>query len=151
MKLNRILLAVSRVAVVCLALLSGSGCSTFNRDWQEAAARPVPAGSLEGRWEGRWLSDVNGHTGKLRCIVARETGSQYEFHYWATFWKLFRATYKVHLHVRPVDIGYELRGEENLGKLAGGVYQYEGRVSGTNFTSTYRSPYDHGTFRLTRP
>lgn len=150
MNLNRTLVACARLlASSCLLLLTG--CSTFNHDWKQASARPLVADSLEGRWEGHWLSDANGHTGKLRCLVTKETGFQYEFRYWATFWKVFRATYTTHLHVRKVNDEYEFRGEEDLGRFVGGIFQYEGKVSGTNFFSTYSSRYDHGTFRLTRP
>jgi len=46
---------------------------------------------------------------------------------------------------------WQFQGDENLGWLAGGVYHYEGRVSPTNFHSTYRSKYDHGTFEMGRP
>ena len=55
------------------------------------------------------------------------------------------------LELQPHDVGWELNGEANLGKLAGGAYYYEGRISPTNFVALYRSPADHGVFELHRP
>lgn len=127
------------------------GCSTFNRDWRAAAQQPAPANSIEGRWEGRWLSDVNGHNGNLRCLMTRESDTRYQARYRATYRKLLRFSYTVPLTVAAGDGVWQFSGEENLGKLAGGIYRYEGRATTTNFHSTYTSKYDHGTFEMHRP
>lgn len=134
---------------VLLSLLLVCGCSSFNHDWRKAT--PVAPDSIEGRWEGSWISDVNGHHGKLRCLLTREEDSRYRARFRATYWKVFRFSYAVPLEFHPHDTGWELNGEANLGKLAGGVYYYEGRASLTNLYSTYRSKYDHGRFELRRP
>jgi hypothetical protein len=107
--------------------------------------------SVAGRWEGRWISDVNGHNGKLRCLLTQQEGNVYNARFRATYWKILRFSYTVPLAFEPHDNGWEFNGEANLGKLAGGVYFYEGRASQTNLFSTYRSKYDHGRFELTRP
>ena len=59
--------------VLSLCLFAG-GCSAFDRDWEAMTeSPPPPPGSvMEWRWEGKWLSSVNEHTGGLRCIVTRE-------------------------------------------------------------------------------
>lgn len=106
---------------------------------------------MEGRWEGKWLSDVNGHTGKLRGLLSRETEDRYVARFRATYGKIFRFSYTVPLTVQPHYGGWEFDGEVDLGKMAGGAYYYEGRASPTNFLSTYRSTYDHGTFEMQRP
>ena len=49
---------------VLAALLVLSGCSTFNRDWKAAATATAPTNSIAGRWEGKWVSDHNGHNGR---------------------------------------------------------------------------------------
>jgi len=134
-----------------LSLLLLCGCSSFNRDWRKAEHQPVALDSIEGRWEGSWISDVNGHNGKLRCLLTREEDSRYRARFRATYWKVLRFSYAVPLEFHPHDLGWELNGEANLGKLAGGVYYYEGRASLTNLHSTYRSKYDHGRFELRRP
>ncbi len=43
------------------------------------------------------------------------------------------------------------KGRADLGWCGGGIYQYQGHATPTNFFSTYRSDYDHGTFRMARP
>ncbi|HEX5222727.1 MAG TPA: hypothetical protein VFZ59_24440 [Verrucomicrobiae bacterium] len=140
------------VAIVCVLLLCG--CCSFNRAWNKAGRTPPPADSIEGRWEGRWLSDHNGHTGKLRCVLTRVNGNHthtYTAYFRATYWKIFRYSYKADFPFERRDGVWHFKGSENLGWLAGGVYDYEGLVSSTNFHSTYRSKYDHGTFEMRRP
>jgi hypothetical protein len=134
-----------------LLLLFFCGCSTFNRDWRRTAAQPAPANSIEGRWEGRWISAVNGHNGNLRCLMARESDEIYRARFRATYSGILHFSYAVPLNMQEHDGGWEFNGEANLGRLAGGTYYYEGRAGLTNLHSTYRSKYDHGTFELRRP
>ena len=63
----------------------------------------------------------------------------------------FSFGYSVPLQVRRTNDTYQFLGEANLGWLAGGLYHYEGSATGTNFFSTYRCKYDHGTFQMGRP
>jgi len=128
-----------------------NGCSSFNREWKKAAASPPPTNSLPSRWEGTWLSDKNGHTGELLCLLTRVNDTNYQARFKATYWKIFRASYTVTFLGELRDGVWQFKGDEDLGWLAGGVYHYEGSVTRTNFFSTYRSKYDHGTFELQRP
>ena len=139
-------------AILAVLLLCG-GCS-FNRAWNKVGRTPPPADSIEGRGEGHWLSAENGHTGRLRCVLTRnhESTNTYTAYFRATYWKIFRYSYKAEFpfEVKESSV-WRFQGDENLGWLAGGVYAYEGRVTPTNFHSTYRSKYDHGTFEMSRP
>jgi len=127
------------------------GCSSFNRAWRNDAPTPAPTGSIEGRWEGHWLSDANGHTGKLRCLLSRDADGEYTAWFRATYMSLFSFSYRVPLQVEAQDGVWRFHGSEDLGKLAGGVYHYLGSATPTNFHSIYDSPYDHGTFEMLRP
>ena len=69
----------------------------------------------------------------------------------ASYGGIFHFTYTVPLEMQPHDLGWEFNGEANLGKLAGGVFYYEGRAASTNLISTYRAKHDHGRFELGRP
>lgn len=149
-RLARVAARLTRI-FCCLALVLLCGCSTFNRDWNRAARQPTNPASIEGRWDGKWLSDVNGHTGRLRCLLSRESDSRYQARFRATYWKVFRFNYTVPLEFERRDGEWHLTGEEDLGKLAGGVYRYEGHATPTNLFSTYRSKHDHGTFQMRRP
>jgi len=139
--------------VACLLLiLSMTGCASYEREWRNARMQaPTRPGSVTGPWEGTWLSDVNGHTGKLRCLVTQKNQDEYEFHFKATYWKLFRYSYMVTMPVQSNPTSSTFTGDENLGYLAGGIYHYIGTISGTNLNATYSSKYDHGTFTLSRP
>lgn len=134
------------------ACLAWTGCSSFNREWKTRAAGPPPTG-MEGRWEGTWQSDKTGHTGPLRCLITPQTDDLYQAWFHAKYKKVFTWSfaYKVDLHVEPRDGTFQFHGQEDLGKLAGGVYHYEGKASSTNFFSTYRCPKDDGTFQMKRP
>lgn len=158
---NKLLFAMKLAGLIsrCLliALASGllpllvCGCSSFNREWKKAASLPFPTDSMEGPWEGRWSSDVNGHNGKLLCIVSQNKTGDYSAWFKATYQKVLKFSYTVSLTVESENDGWRFSGEEDLGKLAGGVYHYEGTASGTNFHSTYRSKYDQGVFEMNRP
>ena len=139
---------VSGVALA--ALLVFSGCSTFHRDWKTAAAGPAPANSIEGRWEGRWLSDHNGHSGKLRALIRKLDNGQYETRFHAKYGGIFSFGMQANFDVKPAGGLWQFSGQEDLGKPYG-VYRYEGKASGTNFFSTYKASFDHGTFQMTRP
>ena len=129
-----------------------TGCSTsFNREYKAALAQPIPANDISGPWEGKWLSDKNGHTGKLRAVLRQTGDNEYDAHFHATFWKIFRTSYRVPLNVEAEDGRTVLHGEQNLGRLSGGVYTYEGEATPSSFFSTYKSKYDHGTFEMKRP
>lgn len=138
------------LAGILLTLLLCGGCS-FSRAWNQAGQTPPALNSIEGRWEGRWLSDHNGHTGRLRCVLSHKEDSTYSAYFRATYWKIFRYSYRVDLAFEQRDGVWHFRGDENLGWFAGGVYRYEGKVTSTNFHSTYESKYDHGTFEMGRP
>jgi hypothetical protein len=134
------------VLLLGLALLAG-GCSSFNREWKSAARGPGGK-ALAGRWEGKWVSHQNGHTGRLLCVLKRGSDTNYTAHFRATYWKIFRASYQVDFTGASEAGGWQFHGQENLGWFAGGVYRYHGRISPTNFFSTYECKYDQGTFEL---
>jgi len=131
-----------------------TGCSSFEHDWQSAALIPRLEDDLAGRWEGTWRSEVSGHNDQLRAVIATGTNGVYSTRFHARYKKgLFRFSfgYSVDLQVRQTNDTYQLHGEADLGWLAGGLYRYEGSATGTNFHSTYRCKYDHGTFQMKRP
>ena len=131
--------------------LCATGCSTFDRDWKAAAATTVPVNDISGCWQGTWRSDVNGHTDKLRCLVARQSETNYTARFHAKYHKILSFGYTVNLAVKESGEMFHFQGEANLGKLAGGIYDYVGEASATNFFSTYRCKYDHGIFQMARP
>jgi hypothetical protein len=149
MQLEKILVAAA-LALLC-------GCSTFNYEWRKAAAKPTSPDTITGRWDGRWLSHANGHNDRLRCLISQTGSNRYDAKFHAAYshprftWFKVHFGYTVPLQTLPSTNGVTFRGQENLGALAGGVYTYEGRVTATNFFSTYRSKYDHGIFEMKRP
>lgn len=105
---------------------------------------------MEGRWQGRWLSSSNGHTGALRCLISKLDDETYQCRYRANYQWLFRFEYAVPLTVREADGSYHFTGQADLGTLAGGIYKYEGTISGETFRATYDSRYDRGVFEMSR-
>ena len=146
---NRAFRRSGLLLIMSAIVLFGAGCSSFNREWRKAGRNTVTLDGLEGRWEGRWVSEVNGHHGKLRCIVKKQE-DVYKARFRAKYRKILTFGYTVPLKAEPVENGYKFRGEADLGALAGGVYHYDGHTDGSNFLSTYSCKYDHGTFQMQR-
>jgi len=130
------------------------GCSTrFNREWKaprvQTTAESLPNHPV-GRWEGSWLSGKNGHKGRLRCIVRRNSDGSHAFYYWATYWKIFRASYTIDAQIESTDHGWSISGERNLGRLFGGTYTHKGESRKGKLTATYDCRIDHGTFEMSK-
>jgi hypothetical protein len=142
-------LVLSWVIPLLLPLLAG--CSGFGREWKAAARLPAGADSIAGRWEGTWRSDANGHRGRLRCIMTPQDGSVVEARFRATYAGILSFGYTAPLTVTNEAGVWRFTGEADLGKLAGGVYRYDGTASPTQFHSIYRAQSDHGVFEMQRP
>jgi hypothetical protein len=144
-------------SIILLGLLGFTGCSSFKREWKQTLAQPspVPVSGITGPWEGTWLSDANGHQGPLRCLITQGTNGNYQAWFRAKYKKVITLSYAYTVSLEAIqsdqDQNVVFSGEEDLGKLAGGVYRYEGKVNQTRFYSTYRCKYDHGTFQMSRP
>jgi hypothetical protein len=72
----------------------------------------------------------------------------YDFRYHATWAKFLSGGYTAHHTAGPDGT---ISGEQDLGKLFGGIYRYEGQSTPTTFKATYRCDIDHGVFELARP
>lgn len=128
-----------------------SGCSTFNRDWKKATAEPFPSGDIAGAWEGHWISEVNGHNGRLRALITKDAPGKYNARFHAKYRRVLSFSYAVPLDAQQIETAYILRGETTLPWWAGGRYEYDGKSTPSNFFSTYNSKHDHGTFEMSRP
>jgi hypothetical protein len=77
----------------------------------------------------------------------------------ATYRARFHATYALLLQFEyTADMTVEMRdgvayfkGQADLGRMAGGIYHYDGHADGQTFYSTYQAGSDHGHFKMTRP
>ena len=129
-----------------------TGCSSFDRDWGKASGQSTQG--IEGRWVGRWHSDHNQHNGVLRCLINKKSEDMYETRFHAKY-KLSIFTisypYDMEMTVTRTDDAFNFKGEADLGRLAGGLYKYDGTGTTNNLAINYRSPKDHGTFNLKRP
>jgi len=150
--------ACSPVCLAAFAALLLCGCSTFNYEWRMTAKKPVPTNDITGPWEGRWISKATGHNDRMRALISKVDPNHYDVKFHAAYksetikWITVYFGYTVHMETKPAANGIvEFHGAENLGVLAGGVYTYDGRADATNFFSTYKSKYDHGTFEMKRP
>lgn len=147
--------APSTRSILCLCsgllcVLLATGCSSFQHRW-EAAGRFAPTGdALEGRWQGSWQSDRNGHTGHLRCLLAKRGDQAYAADFEARYWKVLVFHTEVMLHTLPATNQVRFRGESQLPAWAGGTYYYAGHSDGQDWFCTYSNRYDHGTFTLRR-
>ncbi|MEO7298519.1 MAG: hypothetical protein ABI042_08085 [Verrucomicrobiota bacterium] len=134
--------------VASLALGFLCGCSSFNRDWKKASVNPA---GIQGRWEGTWNSKSNGHNGALRCLVEKISDESYRARFDSTYKKVLHFKSNVVLNGTLTNDIFNFHGEAKLPWWAGGIYNYEGAINQTNFFSTYKCKYDHGTFQMSRP
>ena len=130
------------------ALFSSS--ADFHRAWKRYAAVASPSTGMEGRWQGEWISEVNGHHGQLKGVVTKSDSGEYKACFHATYSRFLRVCYEVNLSGQEEDGHIELEGEADLGQLAGGVYHYTGEATSTEFNCQYHCKYDHGTFHMKR-
>jgi hypothetical protein len=140
---------VKRVSWISLGMVLMLGCSNFNREWEKAAA--VKQEGVEGAWVGRWQSDAGHGEGTLKCLLTRQSNGQYQTRFYATYWGFFRFHTQVMLTGKDQGSSIALAGKEDLGWWKGGVYEYAGMVTPTDFSCTYRSKHDEGTFVMKRP
>jgi hypothetical protein len=153
--------------LACAVVVAAGGCS-FDRRWRQlshealAKADAVAAGAsprtsaadpLAGRWDGKWVSEQDGHSGRLRAIVDRVDGDTYHIEYDGWFFGILRFTHGMNVTAtRDADgKSVHFQGQEDLGGMAGGVYRYDGTADGHTFKSTYQSSADHGRFEMHRP
>ena len=162
------------LALVGVVPLLTGGCTSFDHDWEKSARQNPAPDDLQGRWQGTWISQVNGHTDTLRCVITKKPDGIYSARFLARYHKVLSFGYTVGLKVQNVTNKYYLKGDNsfmspsigvqqvltnqfrfsgdaNLGWLKGGIYHYEGHASATNYFSTYSCKYDHGTFQMERP
>ncbi|MDC0268054.1 hypothetical protein OAK97_01975 [bacterium] len=137
--------------LLCLGCLV-SGCSSFGRDWKQTLSSPPVASShaLTGAWEGTWESDHNGHSGRLRCLVTHNPDGTFQTRYHARYAKVLSFTQDVTVKTEMTPEGHVFKGQQDLGRLAGGVYSYDGGVTNGTYRAQYRSKYDHGSFLMHR-
>ncbi len=139
------------VALLCLLPLS-SGCATFGRDWKSASKTNPPPASIEGRWEGRWISSSDSHSGKLRCLLTRLEDGRYLARFHSYYFRIFTYSHDAILTVTPAGGGTNrFSSSADLGKMAGGIFTYSGHATTTNFIADYDSKKYRGVFEMTRP
>ena len=133
-----------------LLMLAGCGSLKYGRAW--SAFETSGADPLEGRWQGVWRSEWNDHSGQLRCMLSREGPRRYLAWFHARYARIFSFQYKTVFTVTEDQAGmYRLEGEQDLGKLAGGLYRYAAAIQGDDFQATYEAANgDHGVFELLR-
>lgn len=151
------LATVLRLALVTAAFTCLTSCGTaFRKAWNAAPASE----GMNGRWEGTWLSAVNGHTGTLQCVVtpalkseSSKNGSKaqpYSFFYRATWKTILSGSYKAVHHVEKKGSSYVFKGDHQMPDWAGGKYHYEGTVKGDSFSACYECALDRGTYTMRR-
>src|SRR5262245_54077305 len=96
----------SKAVAITAMLLLANGCSSFNRQWKETVHQPIPS-DLSGPWEGHWISDVNGHNGKLRCLITPGVTNDFDANFHATYMKVMTFGYSVPLQARNLGDHFE--------------------------------------------
>lgn len=138
---------------LAILLVVASGCSGFHRNWKAELSKSTTyaPNAFTGAWEGTWLSDVNGHHGRLRALITENPDGTYKAWYHAKYKRILGYAYSVDMDTTELSNGHAFVGEADLGKLAGGVYSYQGTATNGLYHATYDAKYDRGTFKMSRP
>ncbi|MEI9896840.1 MAG: hypothetical protein WDN28_24045 [Chthoniobacter sp.] len=136
---------------LCATLLGA--CSSFDRQWKDAAQGKGRA----TRWDGQWTSGknvyANGafHHGRLRCVLVTQPDRSLVAHFHAN-WLIFSGNYD--MPMQPLPTGprrpniRKYQGTHDLPAMFGGTYRYQATIEGDRFITRYTSSYDEGTFNL---
>ena len=124
--------------------------TAFLEQWRKYEKSAKTPDGPAGRWVGEWISQSSGHHGELKCVLSQVAPTVYRAYFYAKFSKFFRVGYVTDLNAAQVDGQTRLKGEQDLGALAGGVYRCEGTATNSHFECRYSCKYDQGVFRLTR-
>ncbi len=151
MKIVSAIRAMAAWAVMATALLGLGGCSDFDKAWDQAAALSNPVGDFQGRWEGTWRSEVNGHNGPLRAIVTKKDNGGYQARFHAGYGGFLTFEHQITLDARLEGNFHAFQGSADLGWLAGGVFHHTGKANDKLYFSNYKSEEDQGIFELWRP
>ena len=137
--------------LLVIFVVVGSGyAGRANSEEQPVAAMQAAPSDLSGSWDGTWGSRVSRHNGRLRAQFTRVDAYHYQAQFRATFFKVMCYKYTVVLNATPEGDHWILRGQKDLGRLAGGVYHYTAYANACRFSANYNSCKDHGVFAMTR-
>ena len=125
-----------------------ANCRDFHARWASAGA--LGEDSVSGRWQGEWISETSGHRGPLRCVLTVVTPSLWHLAFNAGYSRIFRACYTADFTAASDEGRWAFTGREDLGVIAGGLYEYSGYATLTEIICRYKSPRDQGEFRLKR-
>ena len=106
------------------------------------------ADPFSGAYDGSWKS-TSGHGGRLKCAFTRADATHYRAHFTA-WWLAFHTSYETVFTTQQQGRTLRFSGSQDLGKLRGGVYHYEGSVTGGKWQARYTAHADHGTFAMAR-
>jgi hypothetical protein len=141
-------------AVGAVLFLSGCACPFAGGKCplRTATAAPGKARATDpfsGHYTGTWRSDVTKHHGRLLCDFTKMDPKHYRADFKA-YWGAFNGSYSVVMETQRAGRELRFSGRQDLGKLYGGVFKYEGKAGGGRMNSSYSSTRDHGAFELTR-
>lgn len=143
-------IAFMRRIALLLPVLLLAGCAGFPAGWSEVK-QTAPPDDVSGAWTGTWRSDVNGHSGGLRCVAEKRSPGTWHFRYRASWAKILSAGFSLDAAVKPDGRGgYTVSGTKDLGKAFGGVFTSTGTIRGGKFSARYEAKLDRGAMELRR-
>ena len=81
----------------------GSGCSTFDDDYEMAVANQSTYTDITGPWVGTWQSEASDHKGPMRALVSQLGDGVYLARYEAEWGPGFEFETEVHLRQTGTD------------------------------------------------
>jgi len=105
--------------------------------------------NVSGKWVGTWESTKNkGHGGGLSCEATEKSKNEWEAVFTAEYGKT--SSYNVNLKGKAEEGKVVFGGKVDLGEKGGGVFNWTGRATATEFTGEYEGGGDTGSFKMAR-
>lgn len=125
------------IVIACICLLS-------------VVAVPAAAQDLSGHWQGCWSSQCSGHQGRISASFCQINDCQVKAQFKGTFARIIPFRYNATLQIVHQEPGLMVvSGSRKLGPL-GGTFSYQATITEGQFSATYSSGRDRGTWNLSR-
>ena len=114
-----------------------------------ASSQTAAAQDLSGNWSGQWLSDANGHRGRICATFEQVSPNVVRANFRGTFAKVIPFRYSTNLCVGSQSRGLTvLSGAKRL--PLGGEFRYYVEMTDSNFNGSFASRRNRGTFLMAK-
>ena len=108
----------------------------------------IQAQDLSGNWQGCWISQNNGHRGRMNATLCQNSCGQIEAKFRGTFFRVLPFRYRAKLDIIHQEPGMTvLSGSKKLGPIMG-EFQYDAVITDGQFNGSFSAGRTYGNWTL---